>query len=167
MPTAMERLIWGFGDGQHCRSFDTPLGRIGAVICWENYMPLLRMAMYGKGIQLYCAPTVDDRDTWAPACSTSPSRGAASCFRRSSTCRERLSRGLSPRNWPRATSEVVIRGGSVIVNPLGRILAGPSFDGECILTADLDLDEIVEGKYDFDVAGHYSRPDIFGFEVRS
>src|SRR5512135_3287264 len=64
MPTAMERLVWGFGDGSTLPVFDTPLGKIGSVICWENYMPMLRMAMYSKGIQLYCAPTADDRDTW-------------------------------------------------------------------------------------------------------
>ena len=66
MPTAMERLIWGFGDGSTLPVLETPLGRIGAVICWENYMPLLRLTMYAKGIQLYCAPTVDDRETWLP-----------------------------------------------------------------------------------------------------
>ena len=64
MPTAAERLVWGFGDGSTMPVFDTPIGRLGAVICWENYMPLLRMHMYAKGIQLYCAPTADDRDTW-------------------------------------------------------------------------------------------------------
>ena len=62
----MERLVWGFGDGSTLPVFDTPIGKLGAVICWENYMPLLRMAMYAKGIQLYCAPTVDDRETWLP-----------------------------------------------------------------------------------------------------
>ena len=66
MPTAMERLVWGFGDGSTLPVLDTPLGKLGAVICWENYMPLLRMAMYAKGVQLYCAPTADDRDTWLP-----------------------------------------------------------------------------------------------------
>ena len=66
MPTAMERLVWGYGDGSTLPVIDTPLGRIGAVICWENYMPLLRTAMYAKGVELYCAPTVDDRETWLP-----------------------------------------------------------------------------------------------------
>ena len=66
MPTAMERLVWGYGDGSTLTALDTPLGRMGAVICWENYMPLMRMAMYGKGVQIYCAPTADSRDTWLP-----------------------------------------------------------------------------------------------------
>ena len=78
MPTASERLIWGFGDGSTLPVFETPLGRLGAVICWENYMPLLRTAMYAKGIQLYCAPTADGRDTWAARCSTSRWRDGAS-----------------------------------------------------------------------------------------
>ena len=78
MPTALERLIWGAATARRCRSFDTPLGRIGAVICWENYMPLLRTAMYAKGVELYCASTVDDRETWLPTMRTSPAKAAVS-----------------------------------------------------------------------------------------
>ena len=79
MPTASERLVWGFGDGSTLPVFDTPLGKLGAVICWENYMPLLRMAMYAKGIEIYCAPTADAREAWQATVRTSPSRGGASC----------------------------------------------------------------------------------------
>jgi len=150
MPTAMERLIWGFGDGSTLPVIETGFGRIGAVICWENYMPLLRTAMYAKGVQLYCAPTVDDRETW-----TSTMRHIAlegRCF------------VLSACQFNDST-KMPIRGGSVIVNPLGKVLAGPCYDGECILTAELDLGEIAEGKYDFDVVGHYARPDVFRLEV--
>ena len=161
MPTAMERLVWGMGDGTTLPEFDTPIGKLGAVICWENYMPLLRMAMYSKGIQLYCAPTVDDRDTWTPSMRHIAFEGR--CFVLSAV--QYLRRGDCPDDYPAiqgdAPDTVLIRGGSAIVNPLGAVLAGPNFEGETLLTADLDLNEIVEGKYDLDVTGHYARPDVF------
>ena len=161
MPTAMERLVWGFGDGSTLPVLDTPLGKLGAVICWENYMPLLRAAMYAKGIQLYCAPTVDDRDTWIPTMQHIALEGR--CFVLSAC--QFIRRGDYPADYPAiqgdAPETVLIRGGSVIVNPMGRILAGPNYEGECIQVADLDLGEIAEGKYDLDVAGHYARPDVF------
>ena len=149
MPTAMERLVWGFGDGSTLPVFDTAVGKLGAVICWENYMPLLRASMYAKGIQIYCAPTVDDRESWTPTMRHIALEGR--CFVLSAC---QYVRGDDP-------ERPLIRGGSVIVNPLGGVLAGPCYDGECILTADIDLGEIAEGKYDFDVAGHYARPDVF------
>ena len=161
MPTAMERMIWGFGDGSTLTVVDSPYGRIGAVICWENYMPMLRMAMYAKNVALYCAPTADDRDTWLPSMRHVALEGR--CFvlsacqflrRRDFPASVRVSLGDSP-------DAVLMRGGSAIVSPLGQVLAGPHFDGETILSADLDLDEIGRGKFDFDAAGHYSRPDVF------
>lgn len=165
MPTAMERLVWGMGDGSTLPVFDTPLGRMGAVICWENYMPLLRTAMYAKGIQLYCAPTVDDRDTWARSMQHIAFEGR--CFVLSPV--QYLRRADCPADYPAVQGDdpatVLIRGGSVIVNPQGVILAGPHFDGETILTADLHLNEIIEGKYDLDVVGHYARPDVFQLTV--
>jgi len=165
MPTAMERLIWGFGDGSTLPVLDTPIGRLGAVICWENYMPLLRMAMYAKGIQLYCAPTVDDRDTWFVAMRHIAVEGR--CFVLSAC--QFMRRDGYPPDYPciqgDAPETVLIRGGSSIIAPRGRVLAGPCYDGECILTAELDLGEIAEGKYDLDVAGHYARPDVFRLVV--
>lgn len=165
MPTAMERLVWGMGDGSTLPVFDTPLGKLGAVICWENYMPLLRMAMYAKGIQLYCAPTVDDRDTWARSMQHIAFEGR--CFVLSAV--QYLRRCDCPEDYPAIQGNdpatVLIRGGSVIVNPQGMVLAGPHYDGETILTADLDLNQIVEGKYDLDVVGHYARPDVFRLTV--
>src|SRR5437762_9902611 len=161
MPTAMERLIWGFGDGSTLPVFDTPLGKLGAVICWENYMPLLRMAMYAKGIQLYCAPTADDRDTWMATMQHVALEGR--CF--VLTACQHLRRGDFPDSVRVSLGDspdaVLMRGGSAIISPLGKVLAGPHFGSEAILTADLDLDDIGRGKFDFDVAGHYSRPDIF------
>jgi len=160
MPTAMERLIWGFGDGSTLPVIDTPLGRIGAVICWENYMPQLRLAMYGRGIQLYCAPTVDDRETWLPTMRHIALEGR--CFVLSANQFAR--RSDYPADYPIVTADpdtVLIGGGSCIVDPAGRVLAGPARDGEAILTADLDLDEIARGTFDLDVVGHYARPDVF------
>jgi nitrilase len=154
MPTAMERLIWGFGDASTLPVIDTGLGKIGAVICWENYMPLLRAAMYQKGIELYCAPTVDDRETWPVTMRHIALEGR--CFVLSAC------QFSKPANAPESEW---IRGGSLIVGPLGRVLAGPNYEGECILTADLDLGEIAEGKFDLDVAGHYARPDVFQLAV--
>jgi nitrilase len=164
MPTAMERLIWGFGDGSTLGAIQTPFGKVGAVICWENYMPLLRMAMYRQGVQFYCAPTVDDRGSWTPSMQHIAFEGR--CFVLSAV--QFLRRGDYPADIAAtlpAGEDIVISGGSVIVNPQGRIVAGPARHGECILTADLDTAEIIEGKFDLDVAGHYSRPDIFQLTV--
>jgi nitrilase len=143
----------------------TELGRIGAVICWENYMPLLRAAMYAKGVQLYCAPTVDDRETWPSSMRHIAIEGR--CFVLSAC--QFIRREAYPADYDPAQGNqpetVLIRGGSLIVDPLGKVLAGPCYDGECILTADLDLGAVAEGKYDLDTTGHYARPDIFRLEV--
>jgi nitrilase len=165
MPTVMERVIWGFGDGSTLTVVDSPYGRIGSVICWENYMPMLRMAMYSKNVALYCAPTADDRDTWLASMQHIALEGrcfvlTACQFIRKKDFPEsvRVSLGDSP-------EAVLMRGGSAIVNPLGQVLAGPHFGSETILTADLDLNDIGRGKFDFDVTGHYSRPDVFQLSV--
>lgn len=167
MPTAMERLIWGFGDGSTLTVLPTPLGKIGAVICWENYMPLLRMSMYAQGVQLYCAPTVDDRETWLPTMRHIALEGR--CFVLSS-CQFAKRRDFPTDYAPLQGNDpetILIRGGSCIINPLGQVLAGPVFDQPTILTADLDLGEIVRGKYDLDVVGHYARPDLFQLQVHT
>jgi nitrilase len=165
MPTALERLVWGFGDGSTMQVFDTPVGRMGAVICWENYMPLLRTYMYSQGIQIYCAPTADDRDTWLPTMQHIAMEGR--CFVIS--CCQYLLRSDCPEDFDTIMGDdpdtILMRGGSCIVNPLGQVLAGPNFEGPCILTADLNLDEIAEGKYDMDCVGHYARPDVFRLHV--
>jgi nitrilase len=161
MPTAMERVIWGCGDGSTLPVFSTPLGRVGAVICWENYMPLLRMHMYAQGIQLYCAPTVDDRDSWIPSMQHIAVEGR--CFVLSACQYRPATTGANTADPP--PSRALIRGGSVIVDPFGQVLAGPIYDAETILVAELDLHRTVEGKFDLDVAGHYARPDIFRFAV--
>jgi nitrilase len=165
MPTAAERLVWGYGDGSTMPVFDTPHGRLGAVICWENYMPMMRMAMYAKGIQLYCAPTADARDSWIQTVSHIAVEGR--CFVMS--CNQFARRSDYPADIPNALAEqpeaVLSRGGSCIVDPFGRLLAGPDYEGEVILTAELDLDQVARAKFDFDVAGHYARPDVFQLHV--
>ncbi|MFV9505174.1 MAG: carbon-nitrogen hydrolase family protein [Oscillochloridaceae bacterium umkhey_bin13] len=167
MPTAMERLIWGFGDGSTLRVLPTPLGRIGAAICWENYMPQLRLALYGQGVQLYCAPTVDDRETWLPTMRHIALEGR--CFVLSACQFAR--RGDFPvdvnpvqGNDP---ATILIRGGSCIISPLGEVLAGPVFDTPAILTAELDVDTISRAHFDLDVIGHYARPDLFQLTVNT
>lgn len=165
MPTAAERLVWGYGDGSTLPVFATEIGKIGAVICWENYMPLLRMAMYSKGIELYCAPTADGRDSWLATVRHIALEGR--CFVLS--CNQFSRRSDYPPDYDTTFGDdpdtVVSRGGSCIVGPLGDLLAGPDYEGETILIADLDLDEIVRAKFDFDVVGHYARPDVFRLEV--
>ncbi|MBU1741310.1 MAG: nitrilase, partial [Proteobacteria bacterium] len=129
------------------------------------YMPLLRMHMYSQGVQLYCAPTADDRETWLPSMQHIAVEGR--CFVLS--CCQYLRRGDCPDQFDTVLGDdpdtVLMRGGSCIVDPFGRVLAGPDFDGPCILTTDLDLGEIAKGKYDLDVAGHYARPDVFRLHV--
>jgi nitrilase len=161
MPTAMERIVWGFGDGSTLTAVDSPYGRIGAVICWENYMPMLRMAMYSKQIAIYCAPTADDRETWLSTMRHVALEGRCFVLTACQFLRKndfppsvRVSLGDSP-------DAILLRGGSAIISPLGAVLAGPCFDAETILTASLDLGDIGRGKFDFDVVGHYSRPDVF------
>lgn len=161
MPTGSERLVWGFGDGSTLPVLETDVGRIGAVICWENYMPLLRAAMYAKGIEIYCAPTADGRDTWLPTMQHIAQEGR--CFVLS--CNQFARRSDYPADYTTAFGDepgtVLSRGGSCIIGPLGQILAGPDFSGETILTAHIDLNEIARARLDFDAVGHYARPDVF------
>ncbi len=165
MPTVMERIIWGYGDGSTLDVVDTVSGRVGAVICWENYMPLLRASMYAKGIEIYAAPTVDDRDSWATTMRTIAMEGR--CFVVSAV--QHLKRRDAPADTAPGMSDnpddVLIRGGSTIISPLGEILAAPVYDQDAILTAQLDPSDLARGKYEFDVVGHYARPDIFSLSV--
>lgn len=165
MPTAGERLIWGFGDGSTLPVFKTEMGTIGAVICWENYMPALRMHMYHQGVSLYCAPTADDRDTWLPTMQHIALEGRTFVL----TACQHITRAAYPAGHESALGDdpdlVMMRGGSAIVSPLGRVLAGPDFSGETILYARIDPAEVMRAKYDFDVTGHYARPDVFQLTV--
>jgi nitrilase len=165
VPTASERLVWGQGDGSTMPVFDTEIGRIGAAICWESYMPLYRTALYAKGVQLYIAPTADSRDGWVASMRHIALEGR--CFVLSSNQFAR--RSDYPRDYPSELpadpNAIVCRGGSCIVDPLGELVAGPLYDAEGILTADLDLGDIIRGKFDLDTVGHYARPDVFELVV--
>jgi nitrilase len=158
IPTGSERLIWGLGDGSTMQVMDTELGRIGIAICWENYMPLYRQHLYNQGVQLWCAPTVDTRDIWQSSMRHIAYEGR--CFVLSAC------QFLSKDNWHQDLREAggEIDGRSLIVSPSGEILSGPA-EGERLLTAELDLDDIPRGKFDLDVAGHYNRRDIFTFHT--
>ena len=165
MPTAAERLIWGFGDGSTLPVFKTDMGTIGAVICWENYMPALRMHMYHQGVSLYCAPTADDRDTWLPTMQHIAMEGRTFVL----TACQYITRAAYGPDHESALGDdpatVMMRGGSAIIGPLGKVLAGPDFSGETILYAQIDPSEVMKAKYDFDVTGHYARPDVFQLTV--
>lgn len=164
-PTGTERLIWGEGSGDSLVTFDTSLGRIGGLICWENYMPEARMAMYAKGVQIYIAPTADARDSWVDTMRHIALEGR--CFVLG--CNQYFTRSMYPEKYRALLpedQEEICRGGSVIFSPLGERLAGPLFDEEGTLITTIDLDDIVRSKLDFDVNGHYSRPDIFDFKVK-
>lgn len=164
MPTGSERLIWGQGDGSTIEVFDSPAGRFAATICWENYMPQFRLATYQQGVQLWCAPTVDDRDIWQSTMRHIAYEGR--CFVLSSC--QYLKTADLPEGYQShdpQQSDDLIRGGSVIVSPLGDVLAGPIYGEEALLVADVDLDDQIRGKFDLDVTGHYARPDLFTLTV--
>ncbi|HSM94504.1 MAG TPA: carbon-nitrogen hydrolase family protein [Rhizomicrobium sp.] len=165
MPTAMERLVWGMGDGSTLEVTQTPLGRVGAVICWENYMPMLRMAMYAQGVEIYCAPTVDDRDGWQATMRHIALEGR--CYVLSAV--QYMTRADAPADYAPiqgdAPDTVLIRGGSAIYGPLGEEIVAPVYGREAILAADIDLGKLARAKYDLDVVGHYARPDIFTLNV--
>jgi nitrilase len=165
-PTGSERLIWGEGDGSTLTVLETELGKIGGLICWENYMPLARMAMYSKGVELYLAPTADARDSWQSTLRHIACEGR--CFVLG--CNQFVTKEMYPDDLEGLDEldehpDVVCRGGSAIISPFGEVLAGPLYDKEGILFADLDLAEVARGKFDFDVVGHYARPDVFQLVV--
>ena len=168
MPTALERLVWGYGDGSTLKAVDTPFGKLGAVICWENYMPALRMAMYQQRVALYCAPTADDRDSWISTMQHIAMEGR--CFVLSSC--QHLRRAQFPsasmhNRLPDDPETLLMRGGSCIISPAGKVLAGPVYGEDVLLTAEIDLDDIPRAQMDFDPVGHYARPDVFQLAVNT
>ena len=163
MPTGTERLIWGMGDGSTLPVIESAAGRVGGAICWENHMPLLRTAMYAQGVQVWCAPTVDERDIWQ--CSMRHIAHEGRCFV-ISACQVQPSPralGIDVPGWD--ADRPLIRGNSVIVGPLGEVLAGPLQGQAGLLAAQIDLEELVRARYDYDVVGHYARPDVFSLQV--
>jgi nitrilase len=167
-PTAAERIIWGEGDGSTLTAVDTAIGKIGGLICWENYMPLARMSMYTQGVEIYLAPTADAREVWTSTMVHVALEGR--CFVLG--CNQFVTKQMYPGDLPgigdlETQPEIMSSGGSLIVSPLGQILAGPLRDKESILYADLDMNEVVKSKMDFDVTGHYARPDVFKLQIEN
>lgn len=167
MPTGIERLCWGFGDGSTIDAVDTPWGAMGAVICWENYMPLLRQAMYDQNVALYCVPTADDRETWLPTMRHVALEGRCFVLSACQYMQRKDFRDDFENTITDDPDSILMRGGSVIVDPLGNVLAGPEFDSEAILVATLDMSQRSRGKFDFDATGHYARPDILSLTVNN
>ncbi len=163
-PTGTERTVWAEASGESLVTFNTKIGKLGGLICWENYMPLARMAMYDKGVEIYIAPTADSRDEWTSTMKHIALEGR--CFVLG--CNQYYTKSMYPdkfKEFVKDEQEELCPGGSIIVSPLGKVIDGPLFGTEGALIADIDLDEIPLSKLDFDVIGHYSRDDIFRFDV--
>jgi nitrilase len=159
-PTALERIIWGEGDKSTLSVINTEIGKIGGLICWENYMPQARMEIYKQNVEIYLAPTADSRDTWQSSMVHIACEGR--CFVLG--CNQFVTKEMYPNEFQKELAnqpEIMSSGGSLIVSPSGKVLAGPLFDTEGILYADLTQKELIKCKFDFDVVGHYARPDIF------
>jgi nitrilase len=163
LPTGAERIVWGQGDLSQPTVVQTAHGSVGAAICWENYMPLLRTSMYDQGVKIWCAPTADDREGWEATMRHIALEGR--CFVLSAN--QFIRRSDYPADYPLdvPADTVLSEGASMIVDPLGRVLAGPERSGEKLLVATLDLDEIPRAQLDFDVVGHYGRSDLFSLHV--
>ena len=163
-PTGTERVIWAEAAGEHLVSFQTSIGKLGGLICWENYMPLARMSMYKQGVEIYIAPTADARESWTATMRHIALEGR--CFVLG--CNQFFTKSMYPekyKSFVEKEPEIMCRGGSIIVAPNGEIIAGPLFDKAGVLIAEIDLEQINFNKLDFDVVGHYSRDDIFDFKV--
>jgi nitrilase len=163
-PTGTERLVWAEAGSESLVTCDTRIGKLGGLICWENYMPLARMAMYQKGIEIYIAPTADAREEWISTLQHIALEGR--CFVLG--CNQFFTKSDYPkrfRTFVEDMPENICRGGSVIVSPLGKIIEGPLYDEPGALITKLDLDEVTRSKLDFDVIGHYARDDMFQFSV--
>ncbi len=165
-PTGTERVIWAEADGESLVTFNTKIGKLGGLICWENYMPLARMSIFKKGVEIYIAPTADAREEWTATMKHIALEGR--CFVLG--CNQYFTKSMYSKEYrslAKDEPENMCPGGSIIVSPFGKVLEGPLFGEAGILIAELDLDEIVHSKMDFDVNGHYNRKDIFDFKVNN
>lgn len=165
-PTGTERIIWGEGDGSDLTTYDTPFGKIGGLICWENYMPLARTHVYQSGIDIYIAPTADQRDSWQATMKHIACEGR--CF--VIGCNQFVTKDDYPEDLLaelESRDHVMCKGGSVVIDPFGNVVEGPLWDQSGILYAELDMNQVIKGKMDFDVTGHYARPDVFELTKKS
>jgi nitrilase len=166
MPTGAERLVWAQGDGSTLEAYDTPFGKLGGLLCWENFMPLARYAMYAMGVQVYVAPTWDASDGWLVTMRHIAKEGGMFVV----GCCQSIHVDEIPDRFEYKTlypkgKEWVNRGNSCIVNPKGEFIAGPLAERQEILYAEIDLSQIAEWKWLFDATGHYARPDVFRLTV--
>lgn len=167
MPTNPERMVWGFGDGHGLNVIDTPVGRIGSLICWENYMPLARYALYSQGVEIYIAPTYDSGDAWIGTMQHIAREGKCWVL----CCGVALKKEDLPNDFPSLEQlypddvEWINPGDSLIVSPTGDIVAGPLSKQQGHIIFDIDVQLAVTSKRALDIAGHYSRPDVFTLEV--
>ncbi len=165
-PTGTERIIWAEASGESLVTFNTKIGKLGGLICWENYMPLARMAMYQKGVEIYIAPTADSREEWTSTMKHIALEGR--CFVLG--CNQYYTKSMYPKEYQHLVTdepENMCPGGSIIVSPLGKVIAGPLYGKSGVLIAELDMDEINRSKLDFDVIGHYARNDIFKLDIEN
>ncbi len=169
MPTNPERMVWGFGDGSGLKVVDTPIGKVGTLVCWENYMPLARYALYSQGVEVYIAPTYDSGDSWI---------GTMQHIAREGRCWV-IGSGVAltwtdiPSDFPKKdslypeTEQWINSGDSVVVAPGGEIIAGPMREEKGLIYAEIDSGRVTTAKRTLDVAGHYSRPDVFTLDVNT
>ncbi|KAF2660816.1 putative nitrilase [Lophiostoma macrostomum CBS 122681] len=178
IPTAAERLVWGRGAGDGLKVVDTELGKVGGLICWENYMPAARLALYQQGIEIYIAPNADDLRSWVASMQHIAKEGRCFVISVNQFCRV----SDFPSDYPPFTPEhhdrqpdgspwtpeaILSHGGSCIVGPLGEFLTEPIWDKEGIVYADLQREHLIESRMDFDAVGSYSRPDVFSLAVNT
>ena len=167
MPTNPERMVWGFGDGHGLNVIDTPVGRIGSLICWENYMPLARYSLYSQGIEIYIAPTYDSGDAWIGTMQHIAREGKCWVL----SCGVALKRKDLPKDFPNidelypTDEEWINPGGSIVVSPSGEIVSGPLSKEKGYIILNIDVELAASSKRALDVAGHYSRPDVFKLHV--
>lgn len=169
MPTNPERMVWGFGDATGLKVVDSSAGRIGSLLCWENFMPLARYALYSQGIEIYIAPTYDSGDSWITSMQHIAREGCCWVV----GCGNLMKGSDIPDDLPGKDSlypdvdEWINPGDSIVIAPGGEIVAGPMTKESGILYHKLDLEKVAEAKRAFDVTGHYSRPDIFQLHVNT
>lgn len=165
-PTGTERTVWAEASGDALTTYQTKIGKLGGLICWENYMPLARMAMYRKGVEIYIAPTADAREEWTSSMQHIALEGRCYVL----ACNQYFTKSMYPeryRSLVKNEPETLCRGGSLLVAPNGKIIAGPLYDKAGVLFAEIDLEIVKRNKLDFDVIGHYARNDIFELDVKN
>jgi nitrilase len=167
MPTNPERMVWGFGDGSGLRVVETPVGRVGSLICWENFMPLARMSLYAQGIDILCTPTWDSSEGWRGTVQHIAREGR--CY--VANCCTVMRASDVPQSFPGreqlfpSEDEEINNGNSCVIEPGGKIISGPCSGENAILYAEVDRQKVASSRRSLDVAGHYNRPDIFQFHV--